>query len=619
MQPRQELLDIWRAVLRSSWRRGDQKWIWGGRYASNSIGDAEQLLCLLLPASQVDVFGVDEPDRTGDDMLAALDALGGATEIPRRLISVLIEYYERYTDLETGTPIFSGGSYFDGADPGYEPTEDQRAFDIVDSFAMAVTLSLATIGFVRVFRNTTRRTDVREQTARLEEMASARLSAAMVGLLRSFSVNVFDTNSLFGRNILRMVNQGGQPTRQVVTELQQELRQTTASFREVLIGSGQVSDLDSPDRLFECGWSWGIVADAPQVETTLKIGDQRDGVAEDAPYLYFTVIAMDAIEDLFSERTRILGLLNEEQQRLSRALQLRSDLTRSYWATVATFGSGVQWPIEDIPWRTTDGEESEYFTLQVTSLAVKGFTQRRGADSDLIRIGSVLYELANRGRITRRPLAKERDPGLALHEPGVRLTLNGSDALHEGDGKLSWLVREYAPLLLQRLAGIAGLLSDARQRSNLLELADRVWDHLVERRLIEGPGRDLWDQPAGAFPELPVARQDLPTWYYTERVVQALVVTANVLDRPPLRSDRLTAIAFELLGEAEHLFDRELMRGSGAGGPVLEETIKQIRATLRRTREVLPDRPGTAAVLASNVLNLLDELSAGRQNASEVV
>jgi len=614
MQPRQELLDIWRAVVKTSWRPDEERWEWGGLYAANSIGDAEQLLCLLMPASQVDVFGLDQPDRTGEEMLVALESMGGATEVPRRLIQVLIDYYERYTDPDSGTPVFAGGSYFGGATDADEPSDVQRALDIVDSFAMAVTLSLATIGFLRVFRNTTRRVDVQKQIERLEEMASTRLSAAMVGLLRSFSVNVFDTNSLFGRNILRMVNQNGAPTRQIVAQLQTELRQTAASFREVLIGSGQVSDLDSPDRLFECGWSWGIVKDAPLIETDEKIGEQRDGVAEQAPYLYFTVIAMDAIEDLFSERTRVLGLLNEEQQRLSRALQLRSDLTRSYWASVATFGSGAQWPIEDIPWRTTDGEESEYFTLQVTSLAVKGLTQKRGADAELVRIGTVLYELANRGRITRRPTLN--DPALTLHEPGVRLSLNGSE--DAGGTKMTWLVKEYGPLLLQRLVGIAGLLSDAKQRGNLLELADRVWDHLVERRHRHGAATALWDQAVGAFPELDSRRQEQPSWYYTERVVQALVVAANVIDRPPLRSDRMTAIAQELLSEAEHLFDRELMRGSAAGGPVLEETVRQIRATLRRTREVLPDRPGTAAVLASDVLRRLDELSAGRQNAIEV-
>jgi hypothetical protein len=263
--------------------------------------------------------------------------------------------------------------------------------------------------------------------------------------------------------------------------------------------------------------------------------------------------------------------------------------------------------------------ESEYFTLQVTSLAVKGFTQRRGADADLVRVGTVLYELANRGRITRRPLSEEADPGVALHEPGVLLTLVGSESVGEDSPQLTWRVREYAPLLLQRLVGIAGLLSDAGERSKLLELADRVWDHLVERRMTAGSGRDLWDQPAGVFPDLGVPRHELPTWYYTERVVQALVVTANVLDRPPLRSESLAEFAFELLTEAEHLFDREIMRGSARGGPVLEETIKRIQATLRRCRQVLPDRPGTAAVLASNVLALLDELSAGRQNANEVI
>src|SRR5262245_14847097 len=132
MQPRQELLDIWRAMLRTSWRRerDDEQWLWGGRYASNSISDAEQLLCILLPASQVEVFGLDEPDRTGEEMLSALQSLGGATEIPRRLIRVLSNYFERYTDADTGTPVFSGGSYFDADGSGAQPTEDQRALDI---------------------------------------------------------------------------------------------------------------------------------------------------------------------------------------------------------------------------------------------------------------------------------------------------------------------------------------------------------------------------------------------------------------------------------------------------------------------------------------------------------
>ena len=611
MQPRQELLDIWRAVARWSWQK--EQWATGGRYASNSIADAEQLLCLLLPASKVPVFGLDDPDRTGQDMLEALKGLGGATEIPRRLVSILLEYYGRYTD-ESGTPIFSGGSYFEPALDNEEPTQEQRELDIVDSYAVAITLSLATIGFAKVFRSTTRRTGLLEQISELSDRASVRLTAAMVGLLRSFSVNVFDADAEYGRNLVRTVNQEGLPTREVIDGLRRELRQTMASFREVLIGSGQVADLDSPNQLFECGWSWGIVEGAPEVEIlpTEVIGVQREGHAEPAPYLYFTVIALEGIEDLFSERTRVLGLLNEEQQRLSRALQLRSDLTRAYWTTVATYGPGTHWPLEDIPWRTTDGADSDYFTLQVTSLAVQGLVTRNAADTELLRIGSVLAELANRARLTRRP--SNNDPALSLHHPGVTLNLIGTEKV--GGPRLTWLVNEFAPLLLQRAATVAGLLSDAPDRSRLLETADRVWDHMLQRRLQGTTTRNLWDDPRRAFAGLINTETiDSPSWLITERVVAALVTTANVLDRPPLPSPLLANYAAELIDEASQLFDRELIRGSGRS---LDTDIKKIRANLNRAREVLTDRPGTAAVLAVRVLGLLNDLAAGRQTSQGV-
>ena len=607
MQPRQELLDIWRAVARSCWQK--DHWQWGGQAGSNSISDAEQLLCLLYPASQAPVFGIDDPDRTGDEMLEALAPLGGATEIPRKLVGILLEYYTEYD--EGGTPVFAGGSYFSPGDDGERPTAEQSRLDIVDSYATSVTLSLATIGFVNIFRKATKRRVTLDQLDDLQVRASTRLSAALVGLLRSFSVNVFDADSELGRTLIRTVNQERLPERDVAAGLRAELRQTMASFREILIGSGQDPDLDSANRLFECGWSWGIVEGAPEVPTSDQIGAQRPGVAEQAPYLYFTVVALDAIEDLFSERTRVLGLLNEEQQRLSRALQLRSDLTRSYWATVATYGQGT-WPIEDPPWRTTDGESSDYYTLQVTSLAVKGLMQRHGADAELIRIGKVLDELANRARLTRR--AELGDPAVALHYPGVRQHLRGTEKV-DGGPRLTWVVSEFAPLLLQRTANVAGLLTDTRERGALLDTADRVWDHLLKRRLLAGgESEGLWDHPAAAFEGFGLPVKQTPSWYITERVVAALVIAANVLDRPPLRSQRLSDFAVDLLNEAEQLFDRELMRGSGSGQS-LQGRIRGVRANLRRAREVLPDQPGTAAVLASNVLNQLNELAAGRQNA----
>ncbi|MFB9413354.1 SCO2524 family protein [Dactylosporangium matsuzakiense] len=615
MQPRQELLDIWRATIRYSWRR--EQWHWGGRHGRNCISDAEQLLCILLPTFKVQAFAIDNPDRTGQEMIEALKALGGASEIPRKMIGVLLEYYRTYID-EAGTPTFAGGSYFaTEQDDDPEPTEEQRGLDIVDAYAMAVTLSLATIGFAKFFRLTTRRPAVWEQIDELSRLASSRLTAAMVGLLRSFSVNVFDADSEYGVQLIRMVNQGQQPTREVVAGLRRSLTQTTASFREVLIGSGGMTDIDSPSQLFECGWSWSIVEKAPLVvlDDSEQIGEQRAGVAEDAPYLYFTVIALHAIEDLFSERTRAMGLLNQEQERLARALQLRFDLTRSYWATVATYGQAGRWPIEDVPWRTTDGQESDYFTLQVTSLAVMGLLQNRSNEAQLQRIGNVLIELANRGRMIRRPYSD--DTALQLHHPGVRLELVGSE--NAGDAadppRLSWYVPEFTPLLLYRIVAVAGLLIDIRERYAYLALADEVWEHLGLRRLQTGAGRNLWDDPGGAFPQLKRESFGEPSWLITERVVAALVQTATVLDRPPLHSDILSAHAVELLNEAEQLFDRELLRGNVR--PLAMET-KNVRASLRRAREVVRERPGTAAVLAANVLNILNDLAAGRSDSEGI-
>jgi hypothetical protein len=602
------LLEVWGATARASWRDGE--WRWGGRDGANSISDAEQLLCILLPATQVPAFRIDSPDETADDMLRALRPLGTATQIPLVLVRALTSYFTTYTDA-TGAPVFPGGSYFE-AEGDKPATDEQLALDIVDSYAMSVTLSLATIGFVKIFRSAVRREELLREIDTLTSLASKRLSAAMVGLLRSFSVSVFDVDSVEGQAMIRTVNQARLPQRQLVATLRRELRQTMASFREVLIGSGQVGDLEGASRLFECGWSWGVVKDAPPVATTEEVGDQPKGVAQEAPYLYFTVVALDAIEDLFSERTRILGLLNDEQQRLSRALQLRWELTRTYWATVATFGNGRRWPLEDIPWRTTDEKATDYYTLLVTSLAVKGLVNVRGSDAELARVGSVLVELANRARITRRPF--DTDPALVVHAPGVRESLIGSEQL--GGPRLSWVVNEFSALLLQRTSYIATLLSDNEQRSDLLQLADLVWDHLTARRLDSGRVRNLWDQPANVFPQV---RQhyEQPSWYYTERVVQGLVTTANMLNRAPLRSERLVGYAQDLLGEAEHLYDVELLSGTAEAGPRIQQTLHVVRVSLQRAREIVQTHPGTAVALATEVLRTLDEFNAARRDVTE--
>ncbi len=276
VQPRQHLLEVWRAF--ASYSGGGAEWRWGGRDGSNSISDAEQLLCIMSPAADVPTFRIDRPDETEDDVIGSLAALGDHLEVPRRLVQLITEYLEKYTAPD-GTPVFAGDTYFTAADPSAvdEIKPEQRGLDVVDSFSISVTLMLATIGFAKTFRAVVTRETLRQQVDRLEQMAGTRLTAAMVGLLRSFAVNVFDTSDEQGRQLLKTTNQSRLPERQVVEQLRLSLREINARLRDdVTIGSGaeEGSLLDNPHRLFECGWSWGLVENAPPIEGKDQIGRQ---------------------------------------------------------------------------------------------------------------------------------------------------------------------------------------------------------------------------------------------------------------------------------------------------------------------------------------------------------
>jgi hypothetical protein len=607
IQPRQQLLDIWRAL--AQWSLSEPTWVWGGRDGRNSISDAEQLLCLLTPATEIASFKLDQPNETAQDVLDALSAIGDSVELPRHLIRVMAEYMSEYTD-SVGAPVYSGGSYFDSTEPGVEPSAAQRELDVVDSFSMSVRLSLAIIGFVRVFRTVLKREDLLREVDELESVASARLTSAIIGLLRSFAVYTFEISSPDGQALLRTVNQTGASQRRIVDELQYALREINAGLRDLTIGV-ESAGLDNPNRLFQCGWSWGTVRGAPQVETTERATRQPEGVALPAPYLYFTVIALDAIRDLFSERTRVLGLLTDEQQGLARTLQIRWDLAQSYWSTIATFGSG-RWPLEDLPWRTIDEKESDYYTLLVASIAVQALSVRAGSEPELSRVGRVLEDLAGRGRITRRPTTN--DAGVTMHVPGILTSLEGSELV--GGPRLGWTASDFSPQLLKRTIRVAGLLTTTARRGQLLDLSDQVWDHLASRQHKNGASMGLWDQSSQIFPDVKPGVEQ-PSWYYTERAVECLVAAAQLLESPPLRSDRLTDVATDLLAEAEHLFDQELLKISAEQGPAMGTALQTARATLRRARTVLPFRPATASVLASDVLRELDRLDAARLSFRE--
>jgi len=433
----------------------------------------------------------------------------------------------------------------------------------------------------------------------------------MVGLLRSFTVNVFAPDSAPGSVLVRTINQHGAPSRVIVDERQKRLNEVRASIRDFIsIGSGQTTELDNPNLLFEVGWSWGLVKDAPEIQTIEEIGPQRKGVAPETPFLYFTVNALDGIADLFSERTVVLGLLNEEQQRLAQALLLRWQLTQSYWSIISRFGED-RWPLEDIPWRTTDEKESDYYSLLIASMVVQDLQRRgRGSDLDLRRINRVLEELGEHGRIIRRAVLEDR--ALAFHSPGVVMNLVGSEEL--GPNRLRWIVPDYAALLLKRTIRVADQVRSTEQRDFLVALVDKIWEHLDSRRLSTGVARGLWDQPANHYEAL-TEYHEQPSWYYTERIVECLVGAADLVTGSPPRSARLADYALDLLNEAEHLFNAELLGGSAGAGMALRETLQRMQTDLVRAREVLTDRPGTSAELVGQVLRELDRLNVARRDA----
>ena len=607
LQPRLQTLEVWRSVAQFS--RNGGGWNWGGRDARNSISDAEQLLSLMYPASIERNLALDQPDGTADDVLDALKPLGDSVEIPKVLVDVLTEYMRTYRS-DTGTPLFAGESYFQPADQGAELTKEQRALDVVDSYTMSISLALSTLAFLKGFSRSVTRQQLRDKIIELEAAASARLSAAMVGLLRSFTVFVFEPDSRPGRTLLRSINQSNLPDRAVLDEMRRVLRPVRASLRDATLGLSQDDSLDNENLLFEVGWSWGVVDDALPVETSEPVGEQPSGIALSAPYLYYTVVALDAIADLTSERTRVLGLLNQEQQRLAQALQLRWDIVLAYWSRIARFGDG-RWPLEDVPWRTTDEEESDYFSLLVTAVVLLDLLARRATDDDLTRTVAVLEELAIRGRINRR-ITKDDARAIALHHPGVKLGLVGAEKLGP---PMIRRVSDFGALLLKRAVRAAELSRNNAARERLLMVAEETLTHMWKRRLSDGQGGGLWDDLTDVIPGY-VLEDKQPSWYITERIIESLVIAASTLSARPIRSIRLQDVAGDMLSEADHLFSQEQLEASEQPGSAMHTSLRRIGARLQRARRLQQERPGTSASIIANVLQELDELALARQDAA---
>ncbi len=605
IKPRQQLLDIWQAIARHSFASGAWDWgEWGGR---SSVADAERLLCLMYPATEIPAFRLDDPNVTQDDVQRVLKRAGGSTEVPGNLIALLAEFMDKYTG-DDQTSTFGGGYYFVPEQPKDELTKEQRELGVVDSFSMSVTLCLAILDFLKAYETKTQRTDVKRRIQELRTATSTRLTAAMVSLLRSFTVNVFDTDSPQGRTLCRLLGQGRLSERVVLQQFQNRFEALRATISESFVLGLEVEErLRDESQFFECGWAWSLVKDAPEVKTTEQIGSQPEGVAHAVPYLYFTVVAIDGIQDLFSQRTLVLGLLNPEQQKLAEALRLRWEITRQYWSGIARFGDDV-WPLEDIPWRTTGQQrvESEYFSLSVTALLVHDLLSRRATDEDLTRTVAVMERLAERGRITSRVTRDDR--AVLLHNPGVTLPLQGSDA--KGPA-MQWTMTDFSAQLLKRSIQLCVLSRNPASHDRLLRLAEQTLDHLWARRIGDGEGVGLWDNVRAVYPGSPGSEGPL-SWSITERVVECMVASRQLYTQPPIRSPELATLARALLSESTHLLGKQQMEPAPPHNTQEGMALKGIEVNLRRARQLLDEQPGTAYALALDVLSELDALARAR-------
>ncbi|WP_326752666.1 SCO2524 family protein [Streptomyces hirsutus] len=609
IKPRQHLLDIWRAAARHSF--DDGKLVWGDTDGLSSVADAERLLCLLYPATEVPAFRLDQPDTTERDVLRALERVGSRLEIPPNLITVLSQFMRTHTGPDD-SPTFSGGHYFRPTDPKQKLTHEQTQLGVVDAYSMSVTLCLATLGFLKVYEENTTRPEVRRTLGELRDATNARLTAAMVSLLRSFTVNVFDAESEQGRRLIQVIGQNKQSDRAVLQQFSRKFRPLRATIIESLSRGIEVDEsIRDESQLFECGWAWGVVKDAPTVvDLDVPVQGQPDGIADRLPYVYFTVVALDGIQDLFSERTLTLGLLDEDQQKLAEALRLRWELSQQYWSAIARFGT-ERWPLEDLPWQTTGLRlESEYFSLTVAAILVHDLIRRKATDDDLTRTVAIMERLADRGRVTSR--MTRNDPTVRLHHPGVTMPLAGSE---RSGAPLEWRMTDFSAQLLKRIIQLAALSRNIEAQDRLIRLGEQAFEHLWDRRIEDGEGAGLWDNAAAVFPEAALGRR--LSWSITERVTECLVAARSLYEQQPIRSPELAELARELLSEAAHLFGKEQLEASVTTDGSRGRAMRSIESRLDRARDLVDERPATAFALALPVLQELDTLAQARGAATE--
>jgi hypothetical protein len=550
--PHREILEFWRAVARFSFKDGT--YVIGGPAHSNSIDDARQLLCILWPATQLARYRLDDPELTGDEVLEPLKSIGDSRTVPQRLIRALAAYMLRYRNAD-GFPTFENG---EDATVGH---------DCVESFAASVQLCLATLGFVRVFRPSIVEPGMLAEADQLKRLADIRLSTAMVGLLRSFAVTAFDDDSAEGHALYQLIAQQHRQPEAVLAEYRLGIAEVRARvLNDIVVGSVLPGGADRMTYV-SCGWAWGVIRGAPAIETSVGGIRQAEGIAAPQPDPYLTWVASEAVRELLSTRTRLLDLLGDEQSRLALALQLRFELSRSYWSHLATFGAH-RWPLEQLPWPV---DNADYTSVVVAGLVLHNVAATRGnTDLAYALLFRVLGRLATRHAIVRPPRADDSPPAVLSDDHRFRLSFADPD-------RVGW---HPAPDLSAQLFAVlldAAAMTDSEQlRREFIDLAELVWDHL----------------PAG----MPTAN-----WRNAHRLISGLVNATDLMNGGAGRFRPALSFVHQLLADAATTFE-------SLPDNVTAATRDDIAARLQRAELMVDQHPARAAALLYRVLEELDEL-----------
>jgi hypothetical protein len=110
-----------------------------------------------------------------------------------------------------------------------------------------------------------------------------------------------------------------------------------------------------------------------------------------------------------------------------------------------------------------------------------------------------------------------------------------------------------------------------------------------------------------------------PSWYITSRVIEGLVTAAKTFEEPPLCSPNTIAGALDLLNEAEHLLNQEMLGADADDKSAMQMGLGRIEARLVRARRILNERPGTVHALTLEALRELDELTVAHLDATRSI